>query len=316
MKNRILFIPLFLLSLLWSCSDFIEPSIEHRSISILAPANRSETNSYQQTFWWNPMADAIAYRLQVVSPNFDSVSKVLLDTIIKGEKFVYTLDPGKYQWRVRGENGSSVSNYSDRFLEIFPSTLTDQVLQITSPSSGLYLSKPELKLEWLKLYGAKNYHLQIDTNNFQDEAKMSLNITTDNLSYLHQLTTEKERSYQYRIRAENATENSKWSTVGSFTYDITGPAAAKLVSPSDKQMISRPVRLTWDRVTDAVSYELSIYRADQVTVYNSTYPLRLNSTEHTFSLGEAGETIAWRIRAFDRTGNAGAFSEFRTFIIQ
>lgn len=297
-----------------ACEDFIEPSIEHTTVSILAPANKLETNSYQQTFWWNPLSHAIFYRLQVVSPGFDSVSKLVLDTLIRTEKFVYTLDPGKYQWRVRGENGSSVGNYSDRVLAVFPSTLTDQILQITAPSSGVNSSRQDLRFEWLRLFGAKTYRIQIDANNFQDEKAMALNVTTDNLSYLHNLAT--EGTYQYRIRAENATENSKWSNVGLITYDNTGPAAVTLRSPADKLQVVKPVSLTWNKVEDAVSYELSIFKADQQTLFNQTFPLRLSTTEYTFNSGDAGETVSWRVRAFDRAGNASAYSEFRTFIIQ
>lgn len=314
MRHRFKLLIIFTIPLLWSCSEFIEPSIEHRNITILAPADKIETNSYQQTFWWNPLTDALAYRLQVVSPNFDSVSKLIIDTLIKNEKFVYTLDPGKYQWRVRGENGSSVSNFSYRFLEIFPSSLTDQIMQVTSPLNGIYTSNQSLKFEWLRLFGAKNYRLQLDANNFQDENKMALNITTDNLTFLHNLL--EEGTYQYRIRAENTTENSIWSNVGTFTYDVTGPVAVIIKAPVEKQQVSQPVRLIWDKVADAISYEIFIYKSDRQTLYHKNYPLRLNSTEHSFNLGEVGETIAWRVRAYDRTGNAGAYSEFRTFIIQ
>ena len=314
MQHKFKFFLLAIMPFFFACEDFIEPSIEHTTVSILAPANKLETNSYQQTFWWNPLINAKFYRLQVVSPNFDSVSKLLLDTLIRTEKFVYTLDPGKYHWRVRGENGSSASNYSDRFLEIFPSTLTDQILQVNVPASGLNSSRQEFRFEWLRLFGAKNYRIQIDNNNFQDEKTMELNVSTDNLSYLHSLS--KEGTYQYRVRAENDSETSKWSSVGVLTYDNTGPAVVTLSSPTDKQQITKPVKLTWNKVDDAVSYEISIYKADQQTLYNQTYPLKSASTEHAFTLGDAGETIAWRIRAFDRAGNASLFSEFRTFIIQ
>ena len=314
MKKNISVLMGSILFLLAGCSEFIEPSIENRKIEILAPANRLETNSYQQTFWWNPMADALFYRLQVVSPKFDSVSKLVLDTLITTEKFVYTMDPGKYEWRIRGENGSSVSNYSTRSLEIFQSSLTDQSVQLTVPSSGLYFSKPEIRYEWLKLFGASVYRLQVDNNNFLDEKNMTLNITTTNLGFLQTLT--QEGTYQFRVRAENATESSKWSTVRTLSYDATGPERVILSTPLNKQTVSRPVRLVWNRIADAERYEVSVYKSDEQTAYNKSYPQTVTSTEHIFDAGEVGETIAWRIRAFDKAGNAGTYSEIRTFIIQ
>ena len=304
----------FLMLLVYGCSEFIEPSIENRKIAILAPANRLETNSYQQTFWWNPMSDALFYRLQVVSPGFDSVHKLVLDTLITTEKFVYTMDPGKYEWRVRGENGSSASSYSSRLLEIFPSSLTEQSVQLTVPSGGGYFLKPEIRYEWLKLFGASVYRLQVDNNNFLDEKSMTLNITTNNLGFLQTLT--QEGIYQYRVRAENATENSKWSTVRTLNYDATGPERVILSTPLNKQTVSRPVRLTWNKLADAERYEISIYQSDEQTPYNKSYPQTVTPTEHVFDVGVSGETIAWRIRAFDKAGNAGAYSEIRTFVIQ
>ncbi len=303
-----------ILLLFASCSEFIEPSIENRTIDVLAPGNKLETTNYQQTFWWNPMADALFYRLQVVSPQFDNVSKLILDTLITKEKFIYTMDPGKYEWRVRGENGSSASNYTTRSLEIFPSSLKEQSVQLTVPSSGIYFSKPDIRFEWLKLFGATAYRLQVDNNNFLDENNMTLNVTTNNLGFLQTLT--KEGTYQFRVRAENATENSKWSTVRSFSYDATGPEKVILSTPLNKQMVSRPVRLVWNRITDAERYEVSVYKSDEQTIYNKSYPQMVTSTEHVFDAGDVGETIAWRIRAFDKAGNAGAYSEIRTFTIQ
>lgn len=314
MKKKINALMGGVLLLLASCSEFIEPSIENRTVDVLAPANGLETNSYQQTFWWNPMSDALFYRLQVVSPKFDNVSKLILDTLIKKDKFVYTMDPGKYEWRVRAENGSSASNYTTRSLEIFPSSLAEQSVQLSVPSMGTYFSKPEVRFEWLKLFGATVYRLQVDNNNFLDENNMTLNVTTNNFGFLQTLT--KEGTYQFRVRAENATENSKWSTVRTFNYDATGPDKVSLSTPLNKQMVSKPLRLVWNRIADAERYEISVYKSDEQTPYNKSYPQTISTTEHVFDAGDVGETIAWRVRAFDKAGNAGAYSEVRTFTIQ
>jgi len=312
--RRIQLYTAFVLPLLAGCSEFIEPSIENRKIDILAPSNKLETSSYQQIFWWNPMANALLYRLQVITPSFENADKLILDTLIKAEKFTYTLDPGKYEWRVRGENGSSTSEYSQRSFEVFPSGLTDQVVQLTFPFNGIYISKPAISFEWLKLFGAVNYRLQVDKNNFMDENNMTLNITTENLGFLQALT--QEGTYQFRVRAENATQNSKWSAVRAFTYDITGPDAVLLNAPLDKQTVSKPVRLVWNNLADAARYEISVYKSDGQTVFNNSYPQSTTATEHVFNAGDSGETIAWRIRAFDQAGNAGTYSELRTFTIQ
>ncbi|MGM9475201.1 hypothetical protein ACS5PU_02180 [Pedobacter sp. GSP4] len=312
MQNKILLIGL--MTLVMGCSEFIEPSISDRGIEVLAPANRLESNSYQQTFWWNPVADALYYRLQVVSPHFDSVARLVLDTLINKDKFTYTLDPGKYEWRVRAENGSSTGMYANRMLTIYPSTLSDQILQLSLPATGMAVSRPQVRFEWLKLFGAANYRLQVDRNNFQDEKNMDLNITTENLSFLHTLTA--EGSYQFRVRAENPSQNSKWSTVRTIVFDTTGPEKPQLSTPLNKQAVTAPVRLVWNKISDAEKYEVWVYKSDGETPYSSAYPKSVTATEISFDGGNPGETVTWRVRGFDRAGNMGTFSEMRTFTVQ
>ncbi|WP_443946631.1 hypothetical protein ACJVDH_05880 [Pedobacter sp. AW1-32] len=304
---------LFSLICHFGCSEFIEPSIKDQTIAIIAPGDRLETSTYLQTFWWNKLDDALKYKLEVVSPSFDSVSIVALDTTVTTDKFAFTLDPGKYEWRVRAENGSSATAYVKRSFTIYPSALTDQIVTLKSPANGNYSASADWTFEWQRLFGATSYRLQIDNNNFLDEANLTINIATDNLSFIQKLTA--EGTYQFRVRAENATETSKWSTVRSFTYDATPPAAVVLSLPTDQQSVAKPVRLLWNKVSDADRYELYIYKNDG-SVFNNTYPLSTTSLEASFSLGNSGETILWRVRAIDKGGNVGEFSPFRSFTLQ
>lgn len=310
----LLILSLGLLLVLSSCKEFIEPSLEHQTISAIAPADGVETNSYQLTFWWDGHPDALRYRLQVVSPSFVAAEKMILDTLVKTDKFIYTLDPGDYQWRVRGENGSSHTAFVTRSFVVHPSSLTDQVLQLVLPGNQVYTNNATLVCQWLKLYGATGYRLQVDKNNFSDENNLGLNVVTDNLSYQHVFS--QEGNYQLRVRAENATENSKWSTVRSISYDATPPIQVVLNTPANGQTIAKPFNLSWSSVTDAVQYELGLYKNDMVTPYSGAFPQLLNSNSFTLTVGESGETLAWRVRAVDRAGNKGAWSGFFTFIVQ
>lgn len=62
------------------CKEFIEPSIEKKKVELLAPADGTEGVQYSQTFWWEHVEDALKYRLQVVTPNFDRTARLLIDT--------------------------------------------------------------------------------------------------------------------------------------------------------------------------------------------------------------------------------------------
>lgn len=297
-----------------SCKEFIEPSLSKKKISLLAPSDNIETTSYQQTFWWEKHEDALQYRLQIVSPRFDNIEKLVLDTVVKTDKFTFTLDPGKYQWRVRAENGSSQTPYATQSFTVFPSSLKDQAVQLVAPANSLYVASADVKYDWLKLFGTTQYRLQVDKNNFADENNLTLNVLTDNLTYTSTLPA--EAAYQWRVRAENATETSKWSVVRSLVYDVTAPAKVVLTSPGNKQTVAKPVRLAWDALTDADKYEVFVYKADGTVIYNNSYPQLVNTNSHTFNLGSSGETVAWKVRAVDKAGNKGAFSELFTFTLQ
>lgn len=296
------------------CSEFIEPSLNKKSIALLAPSDNIETTSYQQTFWWQTHEDAFQYRLQIALPSFNNIGKLILDTVVKSDKFTYTLDPGKYQWRVRAENGSSQTAYATQSFTIYPASLKDQSVQAVAPGNGLYIANADVKYDWLKLFGAVQYRLQVDKNSFVDENKLTLNVLTDNLTFTSTLPS--EGNYQWRVRAENATETSKWSSVRNFVYDNTPPAKVVLTAPGNKQLVTKPVKLTWDAIADADKYELYVYKADGTTLYSNSYPQILATNSQTFNAGDSGETIAWKVRAIDKTGNKGPFSELFTFIVQ
>ncbi len=314
MKPKPLYFLLLIAFTLVSCKEFIETSLSNKKIYPLAPADKTEMSYYQITFWWETHPDALKYRLQVVSPSFNATQKVILDTLVKADKFTYTLDPGNYEWRIRAENGSSQTPFVTQSFVVHPAALTDQSVQVSAPANQLYTNNALTQYEWLKLFGATGYRLQLDKNNFSNEQNLILNVTTDNLSYSYTLPS--EGVYQMRVRAENATQNSKWSTVRTLTFDATPPAQVNLSTPANKATVTKPVGLSWGAITDAVQYEVAVYQSDSTTLYHSSYPQLLSTTNHSFNMGNSGETLVWRVRAIDRAGNKGNWSSFYTFTIQ
>lgn len=313
MKKQLHIIALGIVLLLTGCKEFIEPSLKERKMVLLAPSDKLESSTYLQTFWWETQEDALRYRLQVVSPKFDSVAVLVLDTVIYGDKFSHTLDPGKYEWRIRAENGSSATNYFSRAFVIHPSSLTGQTLQVKLPANTLVTANSELRYEWLNLFGASRYRLQVDTNGFSDTTKLVLNIETENLSFIQKL--KQEGRYEFRIRAENASQLSKWSTLRYFIFDNSPPEQVVLTTPTNKQGVSAPVKLQWKTVADAEKYELLVYKSDSVTVLQN-YPQITNGNVATLSGGAANDRLTWRVRAIDKAGNKGSFSTYFSFTLQ
>ncbi|MBB6126355.1 hypothetical protein [Mucilaginibacter lappiensis] len=319
MKLKTLFLSLLttlaLTGLLSSCKEFIEPSINKRQVQLNAPANKYQSTNYTINFWWSDVEDALSYRLQVVTPNFDSIGGLIIDTLVKGTKFSLTMDPGIYEWHVRAENGSSQTNYSaPQDFTVLTSSLTGQTIILSAPANNSLTNLSAVTFKWGGLYNATKYHLQIDSNNFADEN----NVVKDQVIPGQQFafTFPKSQVYQWRVRAENETEQSKWSAINLITYDNTRPAMVTLNQPQNNATISLPVNLTWNTATSAVKYKLALYKSDSTTPYNNTFPVVLSTTSFSFNLGNSGDRIFWKVSAINAAGNEGQSSELRSFVLQ
>ena len=100
------------------CSTIFENDIESEPVTLMAPCDGLRTSIVLQTFWWYYVKDATNYNLQIVSPNFDYVEKLVLDTILSVNKFQITLNPGTYQWRVNAFNSGYSTQYTTNTIYI------------------------------------------------------------------------------------------------------------------------------------------------------------------------------------------------------
>lgn len=305
---------LFLIIFFVGCKEFVEPSITKSSVMLLAPASKTESTLYNQTFWWEPVEDALKYRLQLVSPNFDHTLILVLDTLVETNKFNYTLEPGSYEWRVRAENGSSNTAYTKSTFFIYASTIKDQKVQLQLPINNTLTNQSSNIFAWLGLFGADKYNLQIDTNNFVDENKLFLNETLVDQEFI--VNFERDKLYKWRVKAKNDTAESKWSNVQQITFDKTPPVAVSLTSPANNELLTKPVTLRWSATTTASKYQLYLYKTDTRTPYGAKFPLTLTATSYSFTDGISAERIYWEVRAIDEAGNVGPYSELRSFVIQ
>jgi hypothetical protein len=304
---------IILLLFLSGCEEFIEPSIDKKAVVLLAPVTGTESAQYAQSFWWQEVESALKYRLQVVSPDFINTRQLVLDTLVSGTRFNFTLDPGNYEWRVRAENGSSQTPYTSAAFVIYASSITQQQPQVQTPANNTLTNVNSASFSWLRLYGADKYRLEIDTNNFADETVLFFDQTTPNLNY--NVTFNRDKTYQWRVMALNDTAQSKWSSIQNVTFDSTAPAEVALNAPANGITIVSPVAISWAATSTAAKYQLYIYKSDQTTLYSNTFPITLTGTSYAFT-GVSGEKLYWEVRAIDAAGNAGAFSEFRNFTVQ
>lgn len=298
-----------------SCDDIIEPSISKSQVQLEAPANQYVSASNTINFWWDPVDHALTYHLQVVTPNFAAPGSLVLDTVVSNNKFSFNLSPGIYQWRVMAENGSSQTPYAAaRTFTVGVTAFSQQTVQLTSPGNNFLSNQGTVVLQWGSLYGATKYQLQIDTNSFADTTVLIYNKTI--VAQQYSFTFPKDQAYQWRVRGENDTAFSGWSSVNTMTYDHTPPPQVSLLLPAPGQTVSLPVSLQWNPATTAVSYRLYVFQSDSTTNYNSSFPMLLKTTSYSFNLGSSGDKIYWKVSAIDAAGNEGQASALSSFMVQ
>jgi hypothetical protein len=95
------------------CKEVFEKSLDKVTMTLSAPTDRAVADSGTQYFSWQSMDSGVTYELQLVSPGFDSISRLVADTTIQVTLFPYLLGPGRYQWRVRAFNSSSTTIFSN-----------------------------------------------------------------------------------------------------------------------------------------------------------------------------------------------------------
>lgn len=118
--KRILAILLLFSSCFLACSEFMEYPLEKESVELLAPMDSLSTQDSVVSFFWNNHEDADKYRLQIARPNFDSIQKIVVDTVTTLDHVNLTVSPGRYTWRVRPENSGSVGLFRQRQITILP----------------------------------------------------------------------------------------------------------------------------------------------------------------------------------------------------
>ncbi|UZJ64268.1 hypothetical protein OKW96_18085 [Sphingobacterium sp. KU25419] len=93
-------------------------SFGEKTVNLIGPKNDLITLDTTLTFLWEKHIDATSYRLQIATPDFESIERLPIDSVITKDYVELTLKPGTYEWRVRPENRGSVGIYTSRKLVI------------------------------------------------------------------------------------------------------------------------------------------------------------------------------------------------------
>mgnify|MGYP002640848393 CR=1 FL=1 len=305
----VLYIVILFFTCCTSCTDIIEPNITDERVVLLAPADKMETIYAAQTFWWEELQSTNSYSLQIVTPGFDYIERLILDTIIENNKFSISLFPGDYQWRVKGINYSYHTAYSTFTLTI-DSTLDlgQQLVVLVSPINMDTTNVSNQELKWEKLYNANKYVISIkDPNGTTLFDTISLN------SYLMEVSL--DGNYDWKVKAVNNYSETVFFQ-RSFYYSSRTLSAPLLLTPANESIYNTAdnIHFSWERDNVTIpSIKDSIYISSDSLFSNIVFKSYLNlpSYESNFEQGR----YYWRVKSIDKAGNKSDFSQTSVFHI-
>ncbi len=292
-----------------SCTkDFIVEDIKNKSITVISPANNLLTTSNQITFWWEELSGAERYNVQVVKPNFASITQIIADTNITGLKYNLTLQPGVYQWRIKAMNAGGSTAYQTYNLTVdTTSNLSSLFVSTIEPANDFLTGNKRVNFSWNTLNAADNYQIVL----LNASNGVIKDTTTALITYTY--TFAGQGTYSWRVRAMNDFSISQYNTPLTFTIDLTAPAAPVLISPFNGAVVSPTNNLSWNRVGAPDAKYDSVFVASDSLFNNiisktKTHLQSISINALTNPPPATSTVYWWKLRSVDSVGNRSVYS--------
>jgi len=318
MGNKIKYLGLLLAICIISCDDIVEEDITDDAVETIYPTEGALILTNVTPFSWRALDGADDYRIQI-SDALTSI--IVLDSLVSTTSYEYPLNPGSYQWRVKGENFAYETPYTFpvAFTVEASSDLTDQSVLLASPSSNLYTNATDFLFTWNSLSVADSYTFQL-LKNLSGSAAIynQSDIVVTNHTVDASLFDE-DAEYIWQVKAVN-TDSETAYTSRSIFLDTQDPNVPVLTSPIEDEIIAAgTVDLIWTLASDTGSVQspiTTIVEVAQDDAFSSILESISVTDEELLSLtfSTVGDYY-WRIKTEDAAGNSSEYSTSRKFTI-
>ena len=199
-----LFLLLSIACCCWQCSDVIIPNISEDLVFLRAPQDGITLNGSTITLNWEALPDAIDYRVEVGSPDFEQLQLLPIDSFTNAQQLTVSLSPGNYAWRVTAFNEAYASACCQEWTFTLEGDdaedLSFRSITLLSPANGSAVADSDVTFNWEVLTGATNYRFQYSTQSDFSTLTLDTLLSVNDLT-LNNLT---EGTYYWRVRGINA----------------------------------------------------------------------------------------------------------------
>ena len=313
MKN---IVKIFVFIAMFSCDDILEDDITNDTILTLTPSQGSLISGNSVQFSWEHLNGADSYRIQIQKDN----QAIEMDSVVSNTYFNCVLDPGDYQWRVKGQNFAYSTSYTFpiNFSMEASSDLTDQSVVLQSPTQDLYINTPNTLFSWQSLGEATSYSFEIVKNlNGQQLIFEQDQIDTNSIE-IDQSLFDEDSEYIWKVKGVNSTSETSFF-MRSLFIDSTPPLTPELTTPEDQVSVGTSVTFNWVIGTDSGNVQAPITHNIQIATdidFNSIiHSAEISETTLQYNFSSLG-TYYWRVSSLDAAGNEGDFSTIRSLTVE
>ena len=239
-------------------------NISEEIIQLYTPNGNILLNSLPILFSWESIESAESYRLQIAEPSFEYVNQIVRDTLVMEPIFYENNLPENkiYQWRVRAENRQFRTDYStESFQFSIAKDISGDNLELLAPAVSELLQEGKTTFSWQEIAGAKKYHFQLVTPDFDNISQILRDTILTTLHHNEVLPVEKK--LQWRIRAENDFFVSEYSVRDLTILSALDISSEKvnLVAPRNFAFLQESTfNFTWSSVEGASEYQIQVAR--------------------------------------------------------
>ena len=181
-----------------------------QTLLLIGPEDGISQNDSIVSFLWQELEVATNYRVQIAMPDFSNSSFIVEDVIVENDNYETTLAEGDYEWRVRGENETSVTAYSINSFSIDRSVPTAPILN--TPNDRDTVSSPVF-LGWSIDESSSQDTLYIYSDSLLSNLVLQIGLTETSYTFMNGVLDR----YFWRLRSVDAAGNvSAFSPVRSF----------------------------------------------------------------------------------------------------
>ena len=313
--NRLVFLLLiFEIVFLSSCKDIFEEDISEDKVNVIAPTNAKRFKTREITFIWDELEGADEYQIEIVTPRYTAIEKIVKDTTIDGSKtsWNYTFpNVGEYEWKIVAKNGGYTSKETVQLIYIDSVNFGNEKVVLTSPRDEFRTNATLILLDWEDFPDAVNYKLEVASPDFGTGTVDSIIESVSEKEYLFI----NEQKYQWRVKAINADGvESQYSEIWEVDIDFTAPNPPVADS---SHIDTTAVTLYWSTNDADIDFDSVFLSKD--SLFNTvarTGKVPSVANPSTFFTNLDSTKYFWKVKSIDVAGNISDESNILSFEIK